>query len=364
MIFTMYKMVAVSPAVEPGNKTGRELLSSLNNKVLGEVFNEEIFYFEVVKEGRKSIVYYFRALLGWLDGLDNDILEECIDFIDNNDVRYLYVDGSNFGKLIKSVKKARPSCTVVTFFHNVESRFFWGSFKKNPGIKKLGVLVANYFSERMAVKYSDKLICLNLRDSELLNKTYGRYATNINPMCVNTNPDSLKYSQMQPSSPKYGLFVGGAFYANLDGVRWFANHVAHRVDCQFYIVGRGFDKYREELESFNNIKVIGEVDDLGEWYAGCSFVFSPIFDGSGMKTKTAEALQYGRPIIGTTESFVGYEGHAGIAGVVCDTPGEFEKSIADCLEARTVWDPVCLRNIYDENYSFKSAKKRLETLFF
>lgn len=33
----------------------------------------------------------------------------------------------------------------------------------------------------------------------------------------------------------------------------------------------------------------------------------PIFSGSGMKVKTAEALMYGKFLIGTKEAFEGYE---------------------------------------------------------
>lgn len=359
----MCKVVAVSHAAQLGNQTGRELLSSLNNEVLAEIFNGEICFLSVSKSNNKSLLYFAKALFGWLDGLDKHFVSDCLKLIDKSQADYLYVDGSNYGRLTKLVKLARPSCKVVTFFHNVESRFFLGAFKQQPSIKKLGVLIANYFAERMAVKYSDKLICLNLRDSELLNKTYGRNATNINPMCINTKEGALSYSQMKPLDPKYGLFVGGAFYANLEGVRWFAREVAPKIDGLFYIVGRGFDKYRDELEQFKNIKVVGEVDDLGEWYAGCSFVFSPIFDGSGMKTKTAEALQYGRPIIGTTESFAGYEDNISDAGVVCNTAEEFEKAIFKMLDDSFVWDAVKLRTIYNDNYSFSSAQKRLSVVF-
>jgi len=36
-------------------------------------------------------------------------------------------------------------------------------------------------------------------------------------------------------------------------------------------------------------------------------VILPIISGSGMKTKTAEALMYGKSIIGIKEAFEGYK---------------------------------------------------------
>ena len=52
-------------------------------------------------------------------------------------------------------------------------------------------------------------------------------------------------------------------------------------------------------------------------------VIAPIFDGSGMKTKVAEALMYGKRIIGTREAFSGYEDIAEEVGWVCNTKEEF-----------------------------------------
>ncbi len=37
------------------------------------------------------------------------------------------------------------------------------------------------------------------------------------------------------------------------------------------------------------------------------YIISPIFVGGGMKVKTCEALMYGKNIIGTSESFEGYD---------------------------------------------------------
>ena len=40
--------------------------------------------------------------------------------------------------------------------------------------------------------------------------------------------------------------------------------------------------------------------------AGAALVIAPIFDGSGMKTKVAEALMHGKHVVGTPEAFSGY----------------------------------------------------------
>jgi glycosyltransferase involved in cell wall biosynthesis len=107
--------------------------------------------------------------------------------------------------------------------------------------------------------------------------------------------------------------------------------------------------------------VIGPVDNLFEWYRLARFVIAPIFDGSGMKTKVAEAMMYGKKVVGTPEAFSGYEVGQD-AGWVCRTPDDFVAAINEaCKEIHSPFDPQ-LRNIYLQKYSFEAAKKKLEAI--
>jgi glycosyltransferase involved in cell wall biosynthesis len=71
------------------------------------------------------------------------------------------------------------------------------------------------------------------------------------------------------------------------------------------------------------VRVIGTVDNLDEVYARCDCVVSPIFHGSGMKVKTADAFRHGKTVVGTPESFTGYHITNKKEGYICKTAGEF-----------------------------------------
>ena len=129
-----------------------------------------------------------------------------------------------------------------------------------------------------------------------------------------------------------------------------------------YIVGRGFEKFKDELEVNKNVVVVGEVDTLAQWYHDAYFVVAPIFDGSGMKTKVAEALMYGKKIIGTPEAFSGYEDIVEQAGRVCHSSDEFVAAIESSDKMVNGSFDTELRKIYEENYSFEAAKLRLESI--
>ena len=171
------------------------------------------------------------------------------------------------------------------------------------------------------------------------------------------------YSAHCDNQEEYILFVGGLFYANEFGIRWFIEHVVPEIKTKLLIIGRGFEKLRKELEVKNKVQVIGATDDLGKYYADAKFIVAPIFDGSGMKTKIAEAMMFGKKVMGTSEAFVGYEDHLPDAGWLCNSKAEFIKVIMSVNEAvdNQAFDNN-LRKIYQENYSLESAEIKMRNI--
>ncbi len=351
-------MLATAP-LQGSPSGGRALLSRLIHDCVVETFAHRLVVLELQPrclEGFKALAGTF---LGHIDGLDGAVIDSALRTIRDKDLRKVLIDGSNLGTLAAAIKSRCPDVEVSTFFHNCEARFFWGALRQYRTLRSLGVLFANYLAERRAVRYSDKLICLSERDSSLLRRLYGRGATHISPMAMHDRlpPDYLANDAWD--GEPYALFVGGTFYANQAGIAWFAEHVAPHVAIKTYVVGKGFESYREQLERHGNIKVIGAVENLVPWYLGARFVVAPIFDGSGMKTKVAEALMYGKKIIGTPEAFSGYEGIADRAGWMCATADDFVAAISRAQnEVIQSFDPE-LRALYDESYSFPAARARL-----
>ena len=134
------------------------------------------------------------------------------------------------------------------------------------------------------------------------------------------------------------------------------------INIKICIVGRGFEAFKAELEREGKLQVVGAMDNLADWYRNAHFVIAPIFDGSGMKTKVAEALMFGKKIIGTPEAFSGYEDAVNRAGWCCSTVDDFVAAISCAKsEIKLSFDPE-LRQLYEELYSQSVAKVRLERI--
>jgi glycosyltransferase involved in cell wall biosynthesis len=357
------KILLLTKKIIPFPRGGRDMLSKINHDALSTILGDRLIIYELPQTKSIKINEVFDAFRGYIDGLTNEVLQQVLRLIKIENISKVFVDGSNLGEFVAKIKSTYPNVEVITFFHNAEARFFWGALKTSKTARALAVFILNYLAERKAAQLSDKRICLSERDSQFLRSIYGKSATDIAPMVI---ADQLKDQLSEPQTKNmvpFALFVGGNFYANRDGIDWFVKHVARRVDIKIIIVGLGMDKIRTQLEIPGKVNVIGPVDNLFEWYRDAHFVIAPLFDGSGMKTKIAEALMYGKKIIGTPEAFSGYD-VGDSAGWVCRTSDEFVSAITAAQKEIHIPFNEDLRAIYLQKYSFEAAKQRLEKILF
>ncbi len=354
------KILLITNELHEHPKGGRELLCKLNYESLKAIYGDNLHLFELDKVYGRGFPAFFSALAGHIDGISSKSIARVLECIAEEGINQLFIDGSNLGELAMQARKTFPALDITVFFHNVEAVFFWDSFKQVKTARALAICAVNYLAERKAVRASNRRICLSGRDSDGLKRLYGRTGTDISPMAVMDMLPSQPKSTMVDA--KYALFVGGIFYANVSGIRWYAKHVAPFAQIRTLVVGHGFLKYKSELEQYGGIEVIGGVENVSPFYINAQFVVAPIFGGSGMKTKVAEALMFGKRIIGTSEAFSGYESVAKRAGLVCKTAEGFLDAInAICAHDCPDFDQR-LRTLYLNEYSYPAAQERLQSI--
>ncbi|MEO9632081.1 MAG: glycosyltransferase family 4 protein [Sulfitobacter sp.] len=340
-------------------KGGRAQLSDLLEAGLRSIEGEALDVMQL--SGGAARVSTAGRLAGRIDGITNAVERSLIDRLSINPPDRVVIDGSNLGRLARIVKRSRPTLPIITFYHNVEARFFFDSLRAAPSLQSTGVLVANTLAEYWATYHSDRRVMLNLRDSRLLSRLYRRAGTDLLPMALRDQYDPAAARAASPFDGRYALFVGGAFYANVEGIAWYARNVAARAPFPTVLIGRGLEAHRERLERWGGIHVIGAVEDLAPWYAHARIVVAPIFSGSGMKTKTAEAFMHGKAIAGTTEAFVGYRGGSYQKQMTCNTPEAFLKALHVADRASSAFDPS-LRMHYEQRHSEAAMRTGLSRI--
>lgn len=355
-------VMLLTKKLHSGPAGGRQRLCLLNRDALADIYGPRLTTFELEDARVRGAGAILRAFRGEIDGLTHSVLEAAVEHARTARVRTVFVDGSNLGAFVKTVKRRLPHIEVCTFFHNVEARFFIGALRHARSASAAGVLAANYLAERKSVLMSDKIIALSETDRRLLRRLYGRAATHVAPMAVRDEFAGPAPSMHVQTPETFALFVGGAFYANLEGIRWFVRHVVPRISITICIVGRGFEEFTAELQGGSRVEVVGAVKSLSEWYRQARFVIAPIFDGSGMKTKVAEALMFGKRIVATPDAFAGYEGVAGRAGWTCRSADDFVEAINTAVNSiASPFDPD-LRAMYEARYSYEAHRQRLQSI--
>ena len=195
---------------------GREQLSALLMDGLRLVTDDQL---EVYRLSRPSkAISVVERIIGRIDGITSTVEKNLVRRLSDDSPDCVFIDGSNLGRLARVLKNANVKVPIVTFYHNVEAQFFFDALRASPSLHALGVLVSNAIAERWATNHSDIRVMLNDRDSQLLGKVHRRQGTDLLPMVV---PDFyyVGAAKMErPLNEKYALFVGGSFYANVEGL--------------------------------------------------------------------------------------------------------------------------------------------------
>jgi len=152
------------------------------------------------------------------------------------------------------------------------------------------------------------------------------------------------------------LFVGRlGFATNTRGVEWYVRHVHPMLaDINQYDLvvagstgGEPLDVLRELIARHSNVSLYEDPPDLQSHYNMAAVFVNPVFQGTGLKLKTIDAIQAGLPVVSTS---IGIQGTRLIDGkhvLVADTPERF----ADCIR-KLLRDRRYAENMVSEAQAF------------
>lgn len=241
-----------------------------------------------------------------------------------NNCQLIFIEGSFTGNLVYQL--SMQGCKVILHMHNIEAKLYRSRLNYEKGLIPWLRYAFIRYNEKLSVKYAAAIINLNQRDSEDMLELYNRKADIILPI---TFP-KRQHDNDSIGVGDYLLFVGSDFFPNIEGLIWFIKNVAPYVKTIIKVVGSCCNNpMLQAIKLPSNVKLVGYVNNLSTYYSYASAIIAPIFSGSGMKTKTIEAMSFGKTIIGTNEAFVGIESseHSNSIGFRCNTAEEFIDAI-------------------------------------
>lgn len=338
-------MILYITKLEKGN-----IGADMHYKALCDIFGRENIFFinlSPTERERRLLNYIsygkYKTVLDrvhrWMQGnmmfISNDIISEICEVINSNAIRTVFIEDSVFGNLVKKIKKNCKECKVLSFYHDVKADLYKQWMDNERTLKSKIEYTIGIRQEYVNQKYADINIVFNERDAKTYQVYYGKRPEAIIPLPapVPVISHGIMNSITAKDDKKHILFVGKKYYPNLVGFKWFVDNVLPSLsdNIQVDIVGRGLEELRNEY-SDPRINVIGGVESLNPYYENADIVIAPLFDGGGMKSKTVEALSFGRIFVGTEESLFGFweEMDSDIRGKTCyqcNTPEEWIQTI-------------------------------------
>lgn len=355
MSFKGKKILIVSRDITQKNDGGT-LVSKRNERLLNMLgYETERFVIPIPKLTTRFINIMFRQSYGATRSLTKKFR-----VLLNKHYDYIFFDGSIYGGYVKqAIEKGHK---VICFHHNVEVEYYRQKAKQTRKLTDRLMVPYIRYNEYLSVNYSHVLIALNRRDSELLEKTYGRNAQLLLPTSFPFNEEKLQNSNGALGCKPYILFVGTNFFANYEGLNRFITKVLPEIKYELWVVGNINTAFKDLKKCPDNIKFLGQVDSLEKYYQNALAVIAPIFSGSGLKTKTVEALSFGKLVVGYQEAFEGIpiNDYPGACVQVSDDK-EFVRQI-NKITPECRWNKISFQ-LFRERFSDESMLKRLEEMF-
>ena len=342
---------------------GGEQQTNLNYHVLCQIFGEEnvdVIYIHEKQSKKTLLLHAFSILLYFIKGYYYGLSPKRVRTIAKQGLAYshVFIDRSIFGIIAKKLRDIHYQGKIITFFHNVESIYFEAKIGNKPWRPMVVNCVAK--NDQQSCDYSDIIIALNERDQKEIEKRYHRKIDILSPIVFEDKYNQSKYPEGMTSAIPSCLFLGSYFPMNVKGILWFVQNVLPQVNIKLQIVGKGMKAILPMIEKNQQIEVFSDVADLKPFIENTDFMLLPIFEGSGMKVKTCEALMYGKNIIGTTEVFEGYDVDYNKVGALCNTKEEFIKVLTEVSKHPFPRFNQYARQIFVEKYSEEDRKRRYE----
>lgn len=313
--------------------SGGSQCSKRNMQSLYDIMGEQQVktYILQPKSGKRNITSMllraseiFRRYMG---ALTTTGLNDILNTISKENVTDLFVDSSLLGIVCREVKKHFPNVRIITFFQNIEYDFMMSCITSSKDYLHCFWIPLAKYNEECACRYSDQTIVLNKNDAKRIYELYARKADAIIPISMEDDYNYIpNMTTTCPQEQKTALFVGSYFFGNIIGIKWFCKEALPHINIHFNIVGAGMNNIINDISINKQISIYDSVPDLTPFYEQADFVILPIMTGGGMKVKTAEALKYGKYIIGTREALEGYDINKNIA-TLCTNANSFIEAI-------------------------------------
>lgn len=278
-----------------------------------------------------------------------------IKFINNNKSDYTFLHNSRLG-LVSIFLRSFTSTKLIGNFDNQESYLSYYQFKKTNNLMHKFVRFFDFvvlkMSESIFIKSCHALTFITEKDKS----NYNYDCTSIIlPVCLPVSSNNFS------SAVNFDvLFTGSfSFAPNIQAYSDFIQLSKNHPELRFVVAGRGLSSIVKK--NYHNVTHFCSPTDseMKNIFESSRTYISPVNDGSGMKTKIAEALSFGLYVLASKHSVIGYEE---ILEKDCLTvySGDLNEAFTKWYKRECEFNKWNAQQVFNEFYSYSIAQARIK----
>ncbi|MBN1468362.1 MAG: glycosyltransferase family 4 protein [Fusobacteriaceae bacterium] len=257
----------------------------------------------------------WKAIICRILGLGDQLelyIEETLKIIKKKNIEAVIIQSSRLGNFTKKIKIKFPNINIIQNFDNFEYKFA-ELFTKDMNkviqiIEKKNVKK----SEKNSIDFSDMMLFLTNEDKENVYNFYNikNKKSSVVPL---TYECILDIKSLNIKKSNQIIFTGSLdMFSNINAAYFLIKNfdkIKERINVDTLIIA-GRNPRKDLLEvNKERVKIIANPtkEEMEELLISSKLYLSPVFEGSGMKTKFLEAIAYGLPIVASEHTMIGYD---------------------------------------------------------
>jgi glycosyltransferase involved in cell wall biosynthesis len=162
-----------------------------------------------------------------------------------------------------------------------------------------------------------------------------------------------------PGKPLKVGYLGSGHHPNIEAMLQFIDHL-NRFDGFVLLVAGSICGSLPDISMPDNVKLVGYISNVEDFYSKCDVVINPDMLRSGLKIKSIEALSFGKPLVCTEAASV---------GLFAESRYHTAKSIEECANIilelvrhpEKISEVADLSNkLFEQFYNYYHDKNRIE----
>lgn len=291
-----------------------------------EYFNGKVFNYKKSKTKllfSKAIIFKLSAKLSKQQSVDYYYPWGIENFINNLDNSYHFdiciINYITISRVFEYISIPRKAIFTHDVFSNklkiLGTNKFWFNLSPNEEAKGL-----ERCTDIIAIQENEAIFFHYLAPEKKVYTVYSSFPIVSHPLTFNNNI----------------LFIAGNNKLNYNGIKFFLDKIFPEVIKQIptvnLLVGGSICDALSEYSQVEKIKLLGKIEDINEFYDKGDIAINPIYQGTGLKIKTFEALSHGKVTIVHQHSAEGIFKPEHAPLLIAKSPKEFSDLIVSAIK--------------------------------